>query len=255
MHKLIILIFLFIVSFSSLNANEITFDIGTIYREATDDNGDFNGRYKSDPLNYSIGIKNWDKGIFNKIKPPILEKWRLLYSAEYTIVNSLEYADKNSFADIKGTKERYEIYISRDLTSNIKVYAGYGFRRIKLLADKKFTNTGTLMNDEHLKTWYHPIGIIWNIKNNWTLKSQYNLWNHGYDKDLAAYEATYPIDYGWGADFNLSKLITNKISLFSYYRYWDADASDIRQCDSSGSLCIIYATETTEIGGGISYKF
>ena len=63
--KFFILFFLFFVSFSSLNANEITFSLSDYWRETNNstDHDKFYDEYKSEPFAYTIGIKNWKNGI------------------------------------------------------------------------------------------------------------------------------------------------------------------------------------------------
>ena len=64
LYKSVTLFFLFFVSFSSLNANEITFSVSDYWRETNNstDNDKFFDEYTSDPLSLTVGIKNWKNG-------------------------------------------------------------------------------------------------------------------------------------------------------------------------------------------------
>ena len=259
LYKSVILFFLFFVSFSSLNANEITFSLSDYWRETNNstDNDKFYDEYKSEPFAYTIGIKNWKNGILNKQKGVFLKKFYLLYTAEYSVANA-QFTGIPSTGSFKTrlSNESYEIYIARKLNNKLKFFLGYGYKRIKAFDKNRKTTTGKITSNTHLKYWYHPIGVIWEINPKWLLKSQYNLWNHGQINATGGHEYHYNYDYGWGVDFNISKKITNKFSLFTFYKYWDVDDSNWEPSSADGSTVSMYPkSESEEIGVGISYAF
>ena len=85
------------------------------------------------------------------------------------------------------------------------------------------------------------------------LKSQYNLWNHGQINATGGHEYHYHYDYGWGVDFNISKKITKKFSLYTFYKYWDVDDSNWEPANNGTAMYPKSVSE--EIGVGISYGF
>ncbi len=251
MLKLFILFYLFIVSFSSLNATEITFSVSDYWRQGlnSDDDNKVWNQSGSDPLAYTVGLKNWKNGIFHKQKSSYLKNFSLNYTAEYTVANS-EYKATPSTGYFKGrfSRQLYEIYLSRNLNNKLKIFIGYGFQRHKSYnAGRTTTTNAILTTNEWHKYWYHPMGLIWTINPKWTLKSQYNRWHkgHSHQNDGIHYE----YDYAWGLDFNINKKITENFSLFSFFKYWDVDDSDI----ISGSWFVKHEIE--QIGVGISYEF
>ncbi len=269
MYKLIILYFLFFINFSPLNANEITFSISDYWRESNTsaDHDKFLNEYSSDdPFAYTIGIKNWKNGILNKQKSVYLKKFHLLYTLEYSRANAILTGRAGiGSSKTRFSNELYELYISRKLNNKLKLFIGYGYKRIKFWDLGHTSTTGFTPIDTHLKYWYHPIGFIYEISPRWLFKSQYNLWNHGQIQEvnnLATKEnhKKWGYDYGWGLDFNISKKITNKFSLFTFYKFWDVDDSNsglaIYPLDWPNPDHTSYPKSVSEeIGIGISYKF
>ena len=156
MYKLFFLFYLFFVSFSSLNANEITFDISTYeYEEVNNSTG---GTYfmsdKSNPVFASIGIRNWDEGILNKYKPMILENYYLLFTYEYTR-GDVEYNSASS-----GTldrrpyfKNRIEGYIARPINKKLKLFIGVGYRSLQDEGGGKISSSGGHFMTDILSTY------------------------------------------------------------------------------------------------------
>jgi hypothetical protein len=252
MHKIIILIFLFIVSFSSLNATEVTFSVSDTWQQGKNSDNHDKVYYEthSDPVAYTIGLKDWDSGILGKYRSKYLKNFSLNYTAEYSVAN-IEVKARPSVGYYKSrfSKQLYEIYISRNLNNKLKIFIGYGYRRLKQYDKGRTTTVTNVVGTSHEWTryWYHPMGFIWNINPKWLLKSQYNLWNHG--SSNSNHSVRYEHSYAWGLDFNISKKVTEKFSLFSFFKYWDVDDSDV----VSGALYVKHEVE--EIGVGISYEF
>ena len=63
---------------------------------------------------------------------------------------------------------------------------------------------------------------------------------------------------GWGTDFTIDYKVNEKTNIYSFFRYWDIDDSDIAT-GTFANVLIFQAFEpantTTEIGIGVSYKF
>ena len=249
--KFFILFYLFFVSFSSLNATEITFSISDTWQQGknSSDNNKVHYELLSDPVAYTIGLKDWDSGILGKYRSKYLKKFSLNYTAQYSIANT-EYkgVPATGYYKSKLTNQLYEVFISRSLSNNFKIFIGYGFSRTKEYDEGKTTTTGGVYTTHvWTKRWYHPMGLLWTINPKWKLKSQYNRWHKGHSvqNDGVHYE----YDYAWGLDFNISKKVSEKFSVFSFYKYWDVDDSDV----ISGSWFTMHEIE--EIGAGVSYKF
>ncbi len=254
--KLFILFYLFFVSFSSLNATEITFSVSDYWKQGTDssNNDKVTYTYLSDPMAYTIGLKDWESGILGKYRSKYLKKFSLNYTLEYTYANA-EYkgaAEKTSVGYFKTryANEKYEIYASRQLNNNLKIFIGYAFSRLSMYNGERVTSTGVATGtagNDYTKFWYHPVGFIWNINPKWIVKSQYNHFRKGHGHDEGGVHLEY--DVAWGVDVNIGRKLTEKISLYTFYSTWDVDDSDV----TSGSWYYKYVTE--EIGAGISYKF
>ena len=249
--KFFILFYLFFVSFSSLNATEITFSVSDTWNQGKNSSNNNKVHYElhSDPVAFSIGLKDWDSGILGKYRSKYLKKFSLNYTAQYSIANT-EYKGvaATGYAKSKLTNQLYEVFISRSLNNKFKIFIGYGFSRTKEYDEGKTTTTGGVFSTHvWTKSWYHPMGLLWTINPKWKLKSQYNRWHKGHSvqNDGVHYE----YDYAWGMDFNISKKVSEKFTVFSFYKYWDVDDSDV----VSESWFTMHEIE--EIGAGISYKF
>jgi len=269
LYKLIILFFLFFISFNSLNANEITFGISSYeYVEVLnqENKGKFFMRDKSDPRFYDVGIKNWDKGVLNNFKPAILSKFNLLYTFEYTW-GEVNYLSKNGTMQKPYSKQRYELYLSRNINENLHLFAGAGYRYLQDNWGGRTAPTITSGGgyDRHSRYTYFPIGFIYQYKNNWTLKSQYNIWGRGIQESFIGEQPSYSSyirvveneqKYGYGLDFSLSRKLYSNISVNTFYRFWYVDDSDWVTCTKDGSyVCQEPENETKELGIGLSYNF
>ena len=95
------------------------------------------------------------------------------------------------------------------------------------------------------------------------VKGQFNLLLAGrqtsYLSDIAGFsDVENDQTSGWGVDITLDYKLNEKVSLYSFYRYWDIDKSDIGTGTFAGVLqfeAFEPANTTTEVGIGISYKF
>jgi len=264
MYKIIILIFLFIVSFSSLNANEITFGISS-YEYVENNNqkqGIFFMRDKSDPRFYDIGLKNWDKGILNNYKPAILSKYNLLYTFEYTWGDAAYFSASGTLKK-PYSKKRYELYVARSINDNLNIFAGVGYRHLKDGSGGKLTSINAVAYDRHSEYTYFPVGFIYNYKSKWTLKSQYNFWGKGKQRSyIGPHNSDYihvienEQGYGYGLDFTLSRELFSNISIHTFYRFWEVDDSDWVNCyKDQSTVCQEPENETKELGLGLSYHF
>jgi hypothetical protein len=263
-HKLIILIVLYFINFNSLNATEITFGISS-YEYVENDNtnqGKFYMRDKSDPRFYDIGVKNWDKGILNNFKPAILSKYNLLYTFEYTKGDTAYFSASGTMKK-PYSKQRYELYVARSINDNLSIFAGVGYRHLKDNSGGMLTNINKVGYDRYSEYTYFPVGFIYKYKSNWTLKNQYNFWGKGKQRSyIGEHDSNYIYvieneqGYGYGLDFTLSRELFSNISIHTFYRFWEVDDSDWVNCyKDQSAVCQEPENETTEVGGGISYKF
>lgn len=265
MLKFFILFYLFFVSFSSLNATEISFGISS-YEYVENNNqkqGIFFMRDKSDPRFYDIGLKNWDKGLLSSYKPAILSKYNLLYTLEYTWGDTAYFSASGTMTK-PYSKQRYELYLSRSLGKNLNLFAGVGYRLLKDDSGGYLTSINAVGYDRQSEYTYFPLGFIYN-KNKWTLKSQYNIWGKGKQKSYMGEHPTYSsyIDlieneqgYGYGLDFSLSRKLFSNISVHTFYRFWSVDDSDWVNCyKDETAVCQEPENETKELGLGFSYHF
>lgn len=242
---------------------ELTFDmISYSYREV-DQNGNFFIEDKSDPFLFSVGIRKW--GDAELIAKPRSSNWMLLYTLEYSFGND-EYTSAGTGAM---KKEYYKSRLEYDVSTISKVgaddlrpFIGLGYR--DLLDDSGFKQASTnhLGYDRLSQYYYMPIGAIWYINKNLSLKSQYNYFIQGKqtsflneilpNTQFVNPENTQSI--GSGIDLTLRSKLNNKWSTYGFFRSLNIEDSDITSC-SPLIYCMEPKNQTYEIGAGISYNF
>ena len=191
--------------------------------------------------------------------------WMFLYTLEYSFGN-IDYTSAGT-GDMKKEyyKSRLEYYISTTSkmgANDLKPYIGVGYR--DLLDDSGFKRSSTnhLGYDRLSQYYYIPIGAIWYINDNLSLKSQYNHLLEG--KQTSFLNEILPNTYsvnpentqrlGWGIDLTLRSKLNNKWSSYGFYRFWSIEDSDLTSC-SPLIYCIEPKNQTHELGAGISYHF
>ena len=247
----------------TVQSAELTLDMTSYtYREVYQ-NDNFFMEDKSAPFLYSLGIRNWGD---DKV---ILEtrnfNWMFLYTFEISFGN-IDYTSAGT-GDMKKEyyKSRLEYYISTTSkmgANDLKPYIGVGYR--DLLDDSGFKRSSTnhLGYDRLSQYYYIPIGAIWYINDNLSLKSQYNHLLEG--KQTSFLNEILPNTYsvnpentqrlGWGIDLTLRSKLDTRWSTYGFFRAWNIEDSELMSC-SPLIYCMEPKNRTYEIGAGISYHF
>ena len=242
---------------------ELTFDMTSYSYREVDQNGNFFMEDKSAPFLFSVGIRNWgdDKSIAKKRS----SNWMSLYTLEYSF-GKIDYTSARTGTMKKEYyKSRLEYYIStisRVGANDLKPFIGLGYR--DLLDDSGFKQSSTnhLGYDRLSQYYYMPIGAIWYINKNLSLKSQYNYFIQGKqtsflneilpNTQFVNPENTQSI--GWGVDLTLRSKLNNRWFTYGFFRSWNIEDSDLTSC-SPLTYCMEPKNQTHEIGTGISYNF
>ena len=244
-------------------AAELTLDLSSYSYREVDQNDNFFMEDKSAPFLFSLGIRNWgdDKSILQKRS----SNWMSLYTLEYSFGN-IDYTSAGTGTMkkeyYKGRLEYYISTISRVGANDLKPYIGLGYR--DLLDDSGFKRSSTnhLGYDRLSQYYYIPIGAIWYINDELSLKSQYNHLLRG--KQTSFLNEILPNDYstnpektqrfGWGIDLTLRSKFNDRWSTYGFFRSWNIEDSDLTSC-SPLIYCMEPKNQTHEIGAGISYNF
>ena len=144
----LVLCILYLFIYSSLShSTEITFSLSDTWQQGknSSDNNKVHYELLSDPVAYTIGLKDWDSGILGKYRSKYLKNFSLNYTAQYSIANT-EYkgVPATGYFKSKFTKQLYEVFISRSLNNKFKIFLGYGFQRQKDYNQGKVTTTGAV---------------------------------------------------------------------------------------------------------------
>ena len=240
------------VPWVQLGAAELTFDIGNYeYEEKV--NGAFFMSDESNPLFFSVGIRDWDR--------PSKGSLKFLYTAELTY-GEVEYTGSGTMTK-DYYKGRFEGLLAHDI-ADISPFAGLGYRQLYDNSGGTVTSTGALGYDRRSQYVYIPIGVIANIGDGLTFKGQYNLFLTG--KQTSYLSSAVSVcndidntqDEGYGLDATGTLKMSEKVSLFGYYRYWDIEDSRSADIVCAGSVVasgLEPKNTTTEIGLGVSLKF
>ena len=261
--NLIIASFLFAFYSQIALAAELTLDLSSYSYREVDQNDNFFMEDKSAPFLFSLGIRNWgdDKSILQKRS----SNWMSLYTLEYSFGN-IDYTSARTGTMkkeyYKGRLEYYISTISRVGANDLKPYIGLGYR--DLLDDSGFKRSSTnhLGYDRLSQYYYIPIGAIWYINDELSLKSQYNHLLRG--KQTSFLNEILPNDYstnpentqrfGWGIDLTLRSKFNDRWSTYGFFRSWNIEDSDLTSC-APLIYCMEPKNQTREIGAGISYNF
>ena len=218
---------------------ELTLDLSSYSYREVDQNDNFFMEDKSAPFLFSLGIRNWgdDKSILQKRS----SNWMSLYTLEYSFGN-IDYTSAGTGTMkkeyYKGRLEYYISTISRVGANDLKPYIGLGYR--DLLDDSGFKRSSTnhLGYDRLSQYYYIPIGAIWYINDELSLKSQYNHLLRG--KQTSFLNEILPNDYstnpektqrfGWGIDLTLRSKFNDRWSTYGFFRSWNIEDSDLTSC-------------------------
>ena len=253
---------LFIYS-TILQSAEITVGLTSYQYRELDPNENFFMEDKSAPFLFSVGLRDWgDTTVTPNTDSNI---WSFLYSIEYSFGN-IDYISANTGTmKTEYYKSRFEYYISKYSSeggNDLKTYIGLGYRNLLDDSGFKKTSTNHLGYDRLSQYLYVPIGAIWYISENISLKSQYNYFLEG--KQISYMNDILPNDYptnpektqriGYGIDLTVRSKLNRKWSTYGFFRYWNIEDSDLVSC-SALTYCYEPNNQTHEIGAGISYHF
>ena len=228
---------------------EVTLDLSYYYYEEPDFMND-----TSDPTFVSLGVKNWQPHA--EIDSP----WNFLYTAEATR-GWVSYSGSGTL-DKDYYKFRGEAYLGYRLEYFTPII-GLGYRWLYDDSGGTSSSTGALGYDRQSQYFYLPVGGIFDLGDKLRIKGQLNYLIAGrqtsYLSDIAGFtDIENDQTTGWGTDFTIDYKVNEKANIYSFFRYWDIDDSDIAT-GAFANVLIFEAFEpantTTEIGIGVSYKF
>lgn len=228
---------------------EITLDLGYYYYDEPGVMDD-----TSDPVFISLGVKDWD------ISAPTKDPWKFLYTAEIT--KGWVAYDGSGTLGKDYYKFRAEGFVGYRLEAFTPII-GLGYRWLFDHSDGEVSSTGLQGYDRRSEYLYLPIGIIYAFNEKIRIKGQFNYLLLGkqtsYLSDVAGLsDVENDQSSGWGLDFTVDYAYSDKIGVFSYFRYWDIEKSDTVTGTYAGILTFLSyepANTTNELGVGVSYKF
>tara|TARA_Y100000588_G_scaffold328108_1_gene363481 strand:- start:233 stop:1006 length:774 start_codon:yes stop_codon:yes gene_type:complete len=251
-YKITIALLVLFIPTMPLGAAEVTFDIGNYkYEEEVD--GAFFMSDESDPLFFSVGIRDWDR--------PPKDSLKVLYTAELTY-GQVEYNGSGTMTK-DYYKARFEGLLAYDI-AGFSPFIGIGYRQLYDDSGGTVTSTGALGYDRRSQYLYMPVGIIADIGDDLSFKGQYNLFLGG--KQTSYLSSAISVcndvdntqDDGYGFDAALNYKMSEKFTLFGYYRFWDIEDSRSANIVCAGSVVaagLEPKNTTTEIGVGVSLRF
>ena len=263
LRNLIILCISLSVYSTITHSAELTLDITSFTYREVDTNDNFFMEDKSAPFLYSIGLRNWGDTKANS--NTISTNWSFLYTLEYSFGNVDYTSASTGTMNKEYYKSRLEYYLGNNSPKGanyLKSFLGIGYRTLLDDSGFKRSSTNHLGYDRLSQYFYIPIGAIWNISENVSLKSQYNYFLEG--KQVSYMNEILPNEYpanteniqraGYGIDLTLRSKFNRNWSTYSFFRFWNIEYSDAVSC-SSLIYCYEPKNQTHEIGVGISYHF
>ena len=235
-----------------IGAAELTIDIGN-YKYEEEVNGAFFMRDESDPLFFSVGLRDWDKPSINELK--------FLYTAELTY-GQVEYTGSGTMTK-DYYKARFESFLAHDI-EGLSPFIGIGYRQLYDNSGGTVTSTGALGYDRRSQYLYVPVGVMANISDELLFKGQYNHFLSGKQTSYLSNAVSVcndidnTQDEGYGFDAAFIYKMSEKFTLFSYYRFWDIEDSRSANIVCAGSVAasgLEPKNTTTEIGVGVSLRF
>ena len=232
-----------------VHAADVTLDLSYYYYEEPNFMND-----TSDPVLYSVGSRNWEVPVEDN------NSWQFHYTAEVTR-GWVNYSGSGTL-DKDYYKFRGEAYAGYQF-ENFTPIIGLGYRWLYDDSGGETSSTGALGYDRQSQYFYLPVGCIFNFNEDIKVKGQFNYLLAGrqtsYLSDIAGFsDVENKQSSGWGVDFTIDYNLTDKTSLYSFYRHWDIEKSDTASGTFAGAL-IFQAFEpantTTEAGIGIAFKF
>ncbi len=246
-----------------LNAADLSINMMYYSYEELDSNNQFFMSDKSSTPFLGFGIREWDLGATKDIRNNY--SWKFLYTIEYS-QGKVNYRSNGTGSMVKDYyRGRLESYISKKIyvnRSKARPFLGLGYRHLFDNSVNKLTSTNHAGYDRVSQYYYVPIGMIWYLNNEWTIKSQYNYLLQGKQTSYLknAFPATYNVNpintqrIGGGFDLTLNKKLNSNWHYYGFFRRWDVGVSDVVSCSISLN-CTEPKNSTNEIGVGISFSF
>jgi hypothetical protein len=252
LHSKPLLLFSVLVFLSQIDlarSAELTFDASYYYYEEPNFMSD-----TSDPVFLSLGLRDWDTPV--KADSP----WHFLYTTEVTR-GWVKY-DGSGTLDKDYYKFRGEALAGYKI-ENFTPIIGLGYRWLYDDSGGQLSSTGAASYDRQSQYLYIPAGGVFEFSEKMKVKGQINFLLAGrqtsYLSDVAGFtDVENDQTSGWGADITVDYKINEKFSLYSFYRYWDIDKSDVATGTYAGALLFQAfepANTTTEVGIGFTYRF
>lgn len=235
--------------FDIFRSAEVTLDVGYYKYEEPNFMSD-----TSDPVFISLGLRNWE--VSTDAKNP----WHFLYTAEITR-GWVHYSGSGEL-DKDYYKFRGEAYAGYSFGAFTPLI-GLGYRWLYDDSGGEISSTGLRAYDRRSQYLYIPIGGIFVLNEKLKIKGQFNYFLAGRQKSYLSDVAGSDVDEndqssGWGTDVTIDYRFKDKISLYSYFRYWDVDRSNTVSGTHAGALSFqTYEPDNTtvELGVGLAYKF
>lgn len=238
-------------------AVDLTFDVTDYSYSETDDNGNFQMTDDSKWPFLSLGVRDWDR-------PAEDGKFGLIYNGEATYGHTHYHGRSAGTMMKRYYKGRLEGNLTCRLNDMITPFAGLGYRIVHDDSGGHFPSNGGVSYDRQNHLVYVPFGFLINPVENLTFKAQANAVLLGRqisftsDGDTGYPDGHNQQDKGWGVDFAADYRMTEKWSVYGFYRYWSIDRSDSDCGDVAGQGYVCWwepDNTTTEIGVGVAYKF
>ena len=234
---------------------ELTLDVSHyLYEEEV--NGAFFMKDEAAPAFISLGLRDWE----GQQGPG--SEYDFLYTAEVTY-GVVDYSSAGT-----GTMEKdyYKGRLEGLFTYNlgpVKPFIGLGYRALYDDSGGKTTSTGHVGYDRLSQYVYIPIGGIFQLGSGFSFKGQFNYLAYGQQTSYFSTFSPLCSDLeneqtgGFGFDAAANFKITDRTSIYAFYRYWDIDDSNPNTfvCGNFVGVGLEPQNVTNEAGIGVAFKF
>jgi opacity protein-like surface antigen len=246
------LVMTFLVSFVArapcVSAQELTLDASYYaYEEIV--SGAFFMEVISAPAFYSLGVRDWDL-------PDQDWSFGLIYTLDLTYgVTDYASASSGTNGGEPYYKARFEAYGDYRVNEYFTPFIGLGYRRLFDKGEGTKTSTGHTGYDRLSEYLYAPIGVLIAGNDKLSFKAQYNLFIHGTQTSYIYGNIVNDQNNGWGFDSTTNYKITDDVTAYSFYRYWDIEDSTTNASGDGTHFGYEPQNTTKEIGVGLAFKF
>jgi hypothetical protein len=234
---------------------EFTLDV-SYYHYEEEVNGAFFMEDESAPAFISLGVRDWE----GQQGPD--SEYGFLYTAEVTY----GVVDYSSASTGRMEKDYYKGRLEGLFTYNlgqVKPFIGLGYRALFDDSGGKTTSTGHVGYDRLSQYVYIPIGAVFQLGSDFLFKGQFNYLSYGqqtsYLSDITPLCSDLENEQtgGFGFDATANFKITDRTSIYAFYRYWDIDDSNPNTFACGGFVGIGLEPKnvTNEAGIGVAFKF